>query len=169
MFKDLFNYFHKNGLFTKCQSGFLPDDSCISQLSSVVHDINSSFDCGPTQDVRGILLDIPKTFDKVWQKRLLFKLKTYGVKGELLNLLQNYLHRRNQRVVLNGQIYSWQLIKTGVPLGSVMYINDLPGNIQSNCKCFADDAPLFSHVFDKCKSQSELNNELQIISNWAFQ
>ena len=50
-----------------------------------------------------------------------------------------------------------------------MYINDLPGNIQSNCKCFADDAPLFSHVFDKCKSQSELNNELQIISNWAFQ
>ena len=22
MFKDLFNYFHKNGLFTKCQSGF---------------------------------------------------------------------------------------------------------------------------------------------------
>ena len=97
IFKDLFNYFHKNELFTKCQSGFLPDDSCISQLLSVVHDINSSFDCGPTQDVRGIFLDIPKTFDKVWQKRILFKLKTCGVKGDFLNLLQNYLYKRNSK------------------------------------------------------------------------
>ena len=42
--KDLSNYFHKNELFTKRQSGFLPGNSCISQLLSIVHDINSSFD-----------------------------------------------------------------------------------------------------------------------------
>ena len=41
IFKDLFNYFHKNELFTKCQSGFLHGDYCISQLLSIVHDINS--------------------------------------------------------------------------------------------------------------------------------
>ena len=64
-FKDLFNYSHKNELFTKCHSGFLPGDSCISQLLSIVHDINSSFDCDPTLDVRGIFLDISKAFDKV--------------------------------------------------------------------------------------------------------
>ena len=51
MFKDLFNYFHKNESFSKCQFGFLPVGSCISQLSSIVHDINFSFDCDPTQDV----------------------------------------------------------------------------------------------------------------------
>ena len=69
IFKDLFNYFHKKELFTKCQSGFLPSDSCISQLLSIVHDINSSFDCDPTQDVRGIFLDV---------LRLLIK---YGMRG----------------------------------------------------------------------------------------
>ena len=79
-------------------------------------------------------------------QRLLFKLKTYGVKGELLNLLNNYLHERNQRVVLNGQISSWELRKSGVPQGLVrcpllflIYINDLPDNIQSTCKIFDDD------------------------------
>ena len=39
----------------------------------------------------------------------------YLVKGKLLNLLRNYLHERNQRVALNGQISSWKLIKSGVP------------------------------------------------------
>ena len=48
LFKDLFYYFHKNQFFTKCQSGFLLGDSCISQLLSIVHDINSFFDCDPT-------------------------------------------------------------------------------------------------------------------------
>ena len=55
------------------------------------------------------------------------------------------------------------------PLLFIIYINDLPDNIQSTCKIFADDTSLFSHVFDKYKSQSELNIDLQIISNWAFQ
>ena len=63
--KDLFIYFHKSKLFTKCRSGFLPGDFCISQLLSIVHDTNSSFDCDPTQNVRGILLETSKDFDKV--------------------------------------------------------------------------------------------------------
>ena len=65
IFKDLFIYFHQNKLFTKCQSVFLPGDFCILQLLSIVHDINSLFDCDPTQNVRGILLDTSKDFDKV--------------------------------------------------------------------------------------------------------
>ena len=100
--KDLFNYFHKNELFTKCQCGFSPGDSCISEFLSAVHDINSSFDCDPTQYVRGIFLDISKAIDKVWHEGLLFNFKKFGVKGELLNLIRNYLHNCNQRVVLNG-------------------------------------------------------------------
>ena len=65
IFKEFFNHFHQNQLFTKCQSGFLPSDSSISQLLSIVHEINSSFDCDPTIDVKGDFPDISKAFDKV--------------------------------------------------------------------------------------------------------
>ena len=133
---------------------------------SIVHDINSSFDCDPTQDVRGIFLDISKAFDKVWHEGLLFKLKTYSVKGKLLNSLCNYLNKRNQRVVLNGQISSGKLIKSGVPQGLVrdpplflIRINNIRDNILSTRKLFADNISLFSHVFDRYKSQSILTND----------
>ena len=72
----------------------------------------------PTQDIMGTFLDISKAFDKVWHECLLFQLKTYSVKGELLNLIRNYLHEHNQRVVLNDQIPFWEFIKSGVPQGS---------------------------------------------------
>ena len=161
IFKELFNHSHQNQLFTKCQSGFLPGDSCISQLLSIVHEINSSFDCDPTIDVSGVFLDISKAFDKVWHEGILFKLKTYGVNGKLLTLLTNYLHERYQRVVLNGQTSSWNLVKSGVPQGFVLgplffliYTNDLPDNLESNCKIFADDTSLFYKVFDKHVSRA---------------
>ena len=176
IFKELFNHFHQNHLFTKCQSGFLPGDSCISQLLPIVHEINSSFDCDPTIDLSGVFLDISKAFDKVWHEGILFKLKTYGVNGEVLILLTNYLYERYQSVVLNGQISSWELVKSAVPQGSVVgplffliYINDLPDNLESNCKIFADDTSLFYKVFDKHVSRATLNKDLELINNWAFQ
>ena len=118
----------------------------------------------------------PKLLIKYGHERLLHKFETYGVKGEVFNLLRNYLQEHYQTVVLNGQTSSWELIKSGVlqwsvlgPFMFLMYINDLPDNIQSTCKIFADDISLFSHVSDKSTSQCELNKDLQVISNWAFQ
>ena len=106
---SLFNYFISNTLFTPSQSGFLPGDSCIAQLLSIIHEIQTVFDENPTADVRGVFLDISKAFDKVWHEGLLYKLKAYGVQGELLSLSKNYLQKCKQRVVLNGQTSEWEI------------------------------------------------------------
>ena len=126
-------------------------------------------------DVRGIFLDISKAFDKVWHDGLLFKLKTYGVEGDLLLLLKNYLKNRKQRVALNCQTSEWRKINSGVPQGSVLgpllsliYINDLPDAITSISKIFADIS-LFSKVQDINRSANELNCDLEKVSNWAYQ
>ena len=65
IYNSLFIYFQSNRLFTPSQSGFLPGDSCIAQLLSIIHKIQTAFDESRTVDVRGIFLDISKAFDKV--------------------------------------------------------------------------------------------------------
>ena len=69
----------------------MPGDSCISELLSIVHEIQSSIDYKSPNDVRAIILDISKAFDKVWHQGLLFKLKSYGVESNFLGILENYL------------------------------------------------------------------------------
>ena len=176
IFNYLLNYFIQNKLFTECQPGFIPGDSCVAQLLSIMHEIYKSFDCNSPYDIRGTFLDISKVFDKVWHKGLIFKLKSYGVDGGLSKLMENYFTGRQQRVVLNGQTSSWKNILAGVPQGSVLgpilfliYINDLPNGIESICKIFADDTSLFSKVKDATFSDTQLNNDLNKISKWAFQ
>ena len=91
--------------------------------------------------MRGVFLDISKAFGKVWHDRIIFILKAYSVKGELLSLLKNYLENREQRVTLNGHTSEWRKILSRIPQGSVLgpllfliYINDLPDGINSLSK-----------------------------------
>ena len=84
-----------------------------------------------------------------------------GASGELFNLLEDYLSDRFQRVLLNGQTWSWRPVLAGVPQGSILgpllfliYTNDLPNESKSNAKLFADDTSLFTIVKDKSESLS---------------
>ena len=52
-----------NILISSTQFDFKPGDSCINQLIAITHDIFKGFDDG--LEVRGVFLDISKTFDKV--------------------------------------------------------------------------------------------------------
>ena len=114
-----------------------------------------------------------KAFDKVWH---LFKLQRNGIEGQLLQLFKSYLSNRNQRVVINGFESEWGLIEAGVPQGSVLgpllfliYINHLENGITSNVNFFPDDTSLFSIVTNPTLSALELNSDLKVIENWAYQ
>ena len=51
------------------------NDSCVSQLLSITHEIYKSFDYNPSVDIRGVFLDIS-------YRHLIFKLQTYGIDGK---------------------------------------------------------------------------------------
>jgi hypothetical protein len=55
------------------------------KVSFVIYDaIMQNVDIG--KDVRFIFCDISKAFDRVWHRGLLYKLRKYGIKGNLLKL-----------------------------------------------------------------------------------
>ena len=176
IFNKLYNYLHSNNLITKNQSGFRPGDSTTNQLLYLLDEIHQAFDSTESYEVRAVFLDISKAFDKVWHDGLIFKLEQNGISGNLLNLFKNYLSNRKQRVVLNGSYSDYSTVESGVPQGSVLgpllfliYINDLERNIKSNIKFFADDTMLFSIVKNPELSANDLNHDLNVIYQWAYQ
>ena len=110
----------------------------------------------------------------MWHERLLYKLRSMGISGELYNLLGNYLSGRFQRVILNGQTLLWRPVLASVPQGSILgpllflvYINNLTNELKSSTKLFADDTSLFTIVKNK-KSANTFNYDLLLISKWAY-
>ena len=88
--------------------------------------------------------------DTVPHKRLIGKLKLYGIEYYTLRWIQAFLSDRVQQVNVNGTNSEWANITSGIPQGSVLgpilfvlYINDLPENIVSNVYMFADDTKIF--------------------------
>jgi hypothetical protein len=89
-------------------------------------------------------------------KILLDKLEFYGFEGKFKTLIKSYLTCRYQKVILNNTANTnssskWELIKNGVPQGSVLgplffllYINELPKIITKNNSMvlFAEDTSL---------------------------
>ena len=66
------------------------------------------------------LLDFVKAFDSVAHKRLILKLKFYGIRGLALKWVEAFLTDRIQRVIQGNAVSSWKDIFSGVPQGSVI-------------------------------------------------
>ena len=154
-----------NALYSIKQYGFIKLRNAILQLLKVVKDWTDILDEGGSID--NINMDFQKAFDKVPHRRLLYKLERYGIGGEVLKWLENFLDQRQQRVTVNGHLSDWKHVASGIPQGSVLgallfviYINDLPDSIESNIYLFADDTKFYSRVddySDAIKIQDDLN------------
>lgn len=148
VFKYLFNYLRDNDLLSPDQSGYIPGDSTVCQLTTLYNSICKALD--EKNSVQFIFFDLSKAFDRVWHEGLIYKLRLFGVRGHLLSWFQDYLTERQQRVVLGGKYSDWKTISAGVPQGSVLgpllfliYIDDLAKLINCFKKLFADDTCIY--------------------------
>ena len=97
--------------------------------------------------------DFSKAFDSVPHYRLLNKLENLGISGKVLDVIRDFVTNRTMRVCVEGEISERKYVWSGVPQGSVLgpllfvlYINDLPDNIKSKIKLFADDLKLIGNA-----------------------
>ena len=87
----MFEYFNESELFTVYHYDFFPSHSCTSQLLSIIHETLKSLDESLPIYVRGVFLNISKAFEKGCHKGLIYELKSYGIFGNVLQLIENYL------------------------------------------------------------------------------
>ena len=125
-------------------------------------------DKGESIDV--VYLDFSKAFDSVPHQRLIHKLEAYGISGPIRAWIQDFLTERKQRVVVN---HNRSPVTSGVPQGSVLgpllfviYINDLPDEIEAAVKIFADDTKLYGKASSE-EDYTTLQRDVQKLEGWS--
>ena len=152
------------------QHGFRRGHSCETQLISTIQDVALELDNRTQTDM--VIMDFTKAFDKVPHNRLLMKLNRYGIRGSTHNWIKSFLTKRKQRVVIDGEFSDWVNVDSSVPQGTVtgplmflMFINDLPINLSSQVRLFADDCILYRSVAGP-EDASKLQADLDTLTAW---
>ena len=159
-------------LLSPSQSGFRTKRSTVTLLTEAVNDWSLCLEQRST--IHCLLLDFAKAFDSVPHERLLLKLSSLGIHGDVLQWLRYFLTKRKQRVVINGVFSDWASVTSGVPQGTVLgpllfllYVNDLDCIIKhSTIRLFADDVLLYAsaNTMEECSS---LQDDLTAVHHWA--
>ncbi|KAK9878117.1 hypothetical protein WA026_021134 [Henosepilachna vigintioctopunctata] len=166
--EQLISFLNKNNYMTDAQFGFRQNRSTMDAVRSLFNYIAEGFEEYFITSVQ--YCDLSKAFDCMTHSIFLDKVEHYGVRGVAHSLLSSYLSDRKQCVHHNNKISSTTSIRHGIPQGSILgplffiiYMNDLPANLNCHTVLYADDTTLA--VRDR--SMSPLQDETEIIISEA--
>ena len=101
------------------------------------------------------------------------KLESYGIKGDVHRWISTFLSNRTQKVVLDGFHSDTVTVDSGVPQGTVrgpilflLFINDLPAQVKSHCRLFADDCLIYTEI-NSIQDSIQLQAVLTSLGKWA--
>ena len=129
----------------------------------------------------GLFCDLHKAFDCVNHEILLTKLEFYGISGISNKLIRSYLNDRYQRVEVTNTMHikstsSWELMKHGVPQGSVLgpllfliYINDPAHTLRKyrTPVLLADDTSIIISSTNENEFKNKLSFAINEMATWC--
>ena len=96
----------------------------------------------------------------------------YGIRGDTLKWVKDFLVNRKQAVVTNRVNSNCIFVSSGVPQGSVIgpilflvYINDLPEQVKSRLRFFANDATMYLALSSHIEGQI-VQKDLLSLGKW---
>ncbi len=174
LYEQLYMYLTKSELLSDSQLGFRKFHSTATALLDCTNEWYMNLDRKMFNLV--VLIDLKKAFDTVDHQILLRKLELYGINGQALTLLKSYLSNRNQKCQIKNYFSSEQLIKCGVPQGSILgplffllYINYLPQCVnRTKPFLFADDTNLTASGDSITDLEVAVNSDLENLRKWLI-
>ena len=123
-----------------------------------------------------VFIDFQKAFDCVSHSILLHKLEhVFGITGNLLAWLRDYLSDREQYTVINGVPSENTKVAHGIPQGSVLgpilfalYTSDLPKAVNTATTfLYADDTTMYCVGKSVDQVTATLNKALEELALWC--
>ncbi len=170
---DVTTYMQEKRLISKQQHGFLNRRSTTTNLLESLSDWTLTVDNKQTQSI--IYVDFAKAFDSVSSPKLLTKLEAYGINGDLLHLIGDFMTNRVQQTRVGQSLSSRCSLNSGVVQGSclgpllfLLFINDLPEIFDSQVtpKLYADDLKLYASIQSDCDNK-RLQENIDRLAEWA--
>ena len=174
MYDRLILFLEANRILKDNQFGFRKNYSPQLALIKFINHILQQHDRGNFTVC--VFLDLRKAFDTINHDILIKKLEHYGIRNQTLNWFVSYLSGRQQYTEINGVKSNKQVLKTGVPQGSILgpllfliYINDFVDSSDIlKSILFADDTNVFHSDSDLLTVQNTMNLELTSVSTWLL-
>ena len=167
-----------HSLITKHQHGFISRHSTSTNLLECINDWTLSI--SNNKSVTIAYIDYKSAFDCISHPKLLLKLSSYGIKGNLYLWIQSFLASRSQTVRINSSYSAPCPVTSGVVQGSVigpmlfnLFINDVTDHANHNItiKLFADDIKIYTDIqnIHLHNFQKQLDNIHLWSSTWQMQ
>ena len=93
--------------------------SCLTNLLEFLEDVTKLIDAGHQVDL--LYLDFSRAFDKVPHQRLMLKIQSMGITGNVAGWIESWLSGRQQRTVLNGKFSEWSNVTSGGGFNSLVF------------------------------------------------
>ena len=116
--QNLLRYLHQHGLISTQQHGFLTKKSTTTNLLESLNDWSLALDSKDGVTIAHI--DFAKAFDSVSHAKLYHKLQRYGILGNVLAWIQNFLTDRTHSTRVGNYLSSIQCLTSGVIQGSCL-------------------------------------------------
>ena len=181
MYNRVYDFCEKYDILNNNQHGFRKGRSTGLAVFKYIYEILNIIN--NKDHAVGILLDMTKAYDKVSFKILLNKLFGIGVRGTAHKWFISYFKNRIQYVDIKYHNFETGLISNirseptflnqSIPQGSVLgclmfllYINDLPNELDIPSIIFADDISLILPCSNNTQLAPLLNSNLTKVSDW---